>query len=119
MSQPLPNQPQENPDAPPQATPPAPQQGNPAPTPPASPVPPQQGNDAPRHRRIGDDNPFAGDAVRTIQDAISALPEKIVDAVREVTPPAPVVNTPKNGDTNTGENTRSGRRSFADWWFNK
>jgi len=119
MSQPLPNPPQTNPDNPPQGTPPAPQQGTPAPAPPAAPVPPQQGNDGTRHRRIGDDNPFAGDAMRTIHDAISALPERIVDAVREVAPPPPVVNTPKNAGENTGENTGTRRRTFADWWFNK
>lgn len=107
MSQPLPEtqnpetQPANTPPPAPPAAPASPQPASPAPAPPASPEP--------ARRRIGD----AQDAAfQNIYDAISALPEKIVDAVREVTPPAPVVNKPE-------ETQGTKRRSFADWWFGK
>jgi hypothetical protein len=102
MSQPLPNTPPENPPAPPPAPPTPPNPPSPAPAPPRTPD-------------SGHGNPFnAEQAFRTLTDAITALPEQLVNGVREAgqaAPPAPVVNPP-------AEQTVK-KRGFAEWWFTK
>jgi hypothetical protein len=85
-------------------------------------------------------NPPAETAARTAQNAtsqlldarslqelrteIQALPERIVNGIREATQP-PRAPTPQgsgsgNGGTPTGGagNAPGQRKSFADWWFN-
>lgn len=100
MSQPIPNENPENPPAPPPASPAPPVPASPAPTPPRSP----------------DGNPFNAEAAfRQLTDSLNALPEKLVNGVREAgqaAPPAPVVNTPE-------AKQESKKGGFANWWFNK
>lgn len=99
MSQPLPNEPPETPAAPPPAPPAAPPPASPAAPPPRSP----------------DGNPFnAEQAFRSLTETLNALPEKLVNGVREAgqaAPPAPVVNKPQ-------EEKPKGNK-LANWWFNK
>ena len=101
-----PNQPEPQTD-PQVVVPAAPQPGSVAPPTPATPEPPQ-----PRSSGTGG-NPFNAEAAfRQLSDTLTALPEKLVDAVREtgtVNPPAPVVNPPA---TETAK-----KKTFGDWWF--
>lgn len=100
MSQPIPENNPESQTAPPPPSPPAPVPASPAPTPPRSP----------------DGNPFnAEQAFRTLNDTLSALPEQLVNGVREAgqaAAPAPVVNPP-------AESQAAKKRTFAEWWFTK
>lgn len=102
MSQPaIPNS-SENPPAPPPAPPAAPPPPAPAAPPPAAPA----GSGG---------NPFNAEAAfRQLSDTLNALPEKLVNGVREAgqaAPPAPVVNPPAQ--------EKAQKKGFADWWFNK
>lgn len=108
MSQPVPeNSPESQPATPPPA-PPA--------TPPATAPAPHPGSGAAPHPRSGADNPFSVEAaIRGIHDTLNALPEKLVNGVREAgqaAAPAPVVNPPQ-------ETQESKRKSFGEWWFTK
>lgn len=97
MSEPLP----ENQPAAPAASPPAA---------PAAPVPSAPAAPPPRSTDAGVFN--AEQAFATLNSTLAALPEKLVNGVREAgqaAAPAPVVNPP--------EQTAAKRRTFGDWWF--
>jgi hypothetical protein len=88
--------PTEPPADPPKVDPPAdpPKPPAPAPTPPAP-------------------APTDGDAGATLLAAISALPERVANAVREATPQPPA-DPPKTADESKGV---AKRKSLASWWF--
>lgn len=92
---------------------------NPPAPPPPSPAPPHQGSPAPTPPRTPDGNPFnAEQAFRTLTDTLNALPEKLVNGVREAgqaAPPAPVVNTPEAAKDTKNE----GGTKLAKWWFGR
>lgn len=114
MSQPLPDNTEQTPAAPQPATPAPP---TPAPTAPPSPPP----------TAARPDNPFSVEqTLRSIADTLAALPERVVNGVREAgqaSPPPPVVNTPQ--PTNqppagaSAQTATAKKRTFGDWWFNK
>lgn len=117
MSTQPPEAPQQTPTDPAPA-PQAPQ--NPAPTPP--PNPPQ--NPSPQQAAA-----VASDATKNLLDArsfeqlrneIQALPERIVNGIREATQAPQQPQNPAGGSANSGTPaaTPGKRKSFADWWFN-
>lgn len=130
MSTPLPETPPAGQAAPPSGNPAAPSPGIPGAAPPAAPAAGAQGAPAAPTGRVGDANSFSVQAaLQGISDALTALPERVVDGVREAgqaAPPAPVVNTPQptNSPTpgNATANANAGtakRRTFGEWWFGK
>jgi hypothetical protein len=100
MSDNIPTPPADPPKTDPPADPPkapTPTPAPPAPTPPA-PTPP---------------TPTDGDAGATLLAAISALPERVANAVREATPQPPA-DPPKAADN---DKSVAKRKSLASWWF--
>lgn len=84
----------------------------PAPPPPPTPAPAPPPSPAPPHPRSGDGSDVSA-GLQRVYDAVMALPEQLVNGVREAgqaAPPAPVVNPPVEP---------SKKRTFADWWFGK
>jgi hypothetical protein len=104
------NPPQADPQEGTGTTPPAPPNSG-TPAPPNPPIPestPPRSGDSSRERFD------AAAAFERLSNTVTALPEQIVNAVREtgaVNPPAPVVNPP------AAETIK--KRTFADWWFSK
>jgi hypothetical protein len=98
MSDNIPTPPVDPPKADPPVDPPAAPTPTPAPTPaPPAPTPPA---------------PSGGDAnASELLAAISALPERVANAVREATP-APPADPPR-----AAENTEAKRKNLAQWWF--
>lgn len=123
-------QPETQPQNPPQNPPQEPQ--NPPQSPPPNPPQPQSPPQNPSPQQTSQ---AATDATKNLLDArslqelrteIQALPERIVNGIREATqPPRQPTNSGAgsgNGGTPTGgegNNATPGKRkSFADWWFN-
>jgi hypothetical protein len=103
----------------PPANPPANPPADPPPAPPANPPAPPA---APLPTHVP--NPGDGGSLKAIQDALNALPERIVHAVREGTQPpqqppaqpAPNAGKPPVTPGNTQPN-KSAREKFVGWWF--
>jgi hypothetical protein len=119
MSQPATEPTQTGQAAPPPSAPASPVPAAPAATPPAAPTAPVA--------RVGDANAFSVEAaLRGISETLTALPERLVNGVREAgqaAPPPPVVNTPQpsNSPPAAGQavNQPAKRRTFGEWWFGK
>lgn len=102
------NPPQTDPPEGMESTPPAPP--NPGSVQPPNPPAPE--STLPRSGDSSRERFDAAAAFERLSNSLTALPEQVVNAVREtgaVNPPAPVVNPPP------AETTK--KRTFADWWF--
>jgi hypothetical protein len=96
-----------------------PQTQQPAPTEPASQPAPQQPQQtpAPQPQQQPAQESRGNDDVLT---ALNALPERIVNAVREAVVPPKQTETPapkQESQQQTQQTKTPGRKSFADWWF--
>lgn len=93
-------------------------ESNPAPVTPAQPPPsvvaPPSASPQPAGISAADGAALLG--------AISALPEKIVNSIREATPPPPPAPVEPKKETpveKPAESTPAQSKSFTDWWFGR
>jgi hypothetical protein len=109
----------------PTPAPQAPQNPPPNPQPQSPPPAPQNPDQAARVASDATRNLLDARSLTQLREEIQALPERIVNGIREATQPPQSSNSggaPANSGTPTGgaaNNAQPGKsKSFADWWFN-
>lgn len=126
----------QNPPATPPANPPGNEPANPpAAPPPPSPAPPQQSGPVPPQYQQHANAQAPGTNFGEVMNTLNAMPEKIVNAIREATQPPKPPAQPAQGQGTQGQQTTAqagaqdpaqgaanagkspGRKTFADWWF--